>query len=320
MKKIAFYFGIGQKDDDGNVVRAYPGVGSPYRLGEMISSINACYFRGKELGYDDITLEWPLIKYNIANRRKYSILKPKDGLLPIKFEYFQYLNHIEYDEIINLNKPNSLYEGCESYSVHYKYKNIYIFPTFLIKYYLSTGIAPFINLKKKKNNKFLVIFHYRNSYYSQQRNSNLDDYHLILNKLKDVYGDDMRYEITGDCYKSSKDISNGFDDIHFPYIRNINKFFKLMSSADLMIGPPSISTDSSRMFGIPLIDLYHIKEEVTKGYDTTKYQKQLKDKYGKQHMFWDDPERYYTHIKDTPLDMNPIMDFVDKHYKAYIHG
>ena len=61
MKKILFHFG------EQNLSR-------PFRMGEFIEALQASYFRAKEVGYEDVSIEWADIKYDVKKQNRVLII------------------------------------------------------------------------------------------------------------------------------------------------------------------------------------------------------------------------------------------------------
>lgn len=95
-----------------------------FRLGELGFIYRACYFRGKELGYKDIYMEWPnnleFTRDHHLKRNKLKLEKkllkmkcPKETILPIKFISKKDIIPSEYDKIIDIGKSGAFYNNSE---------------------------------------------------------------------------------------------------------------------------------------------------------------------------------------------------------------
>lgn len=292
-----------------------------FRIGEAIQLFHACYFKAKELGYSDIYIEWPskieidiiFKKYGeYASSRKTKYFKyPETSYLPIKFIRRDDTYEWKYDKVINLLEDNSFFDGCKSL----KNRNHDAFVSYLNKYYSDTKIHPEITIEKDDINKPYILFHYRHANYSPVRNSNKSLLINIVDGIKDKYGDRLEYHITGDAFP---DVFNEiFDVSHAPYYQDINKLFKLVNNASIVIGGTSSIIDIANMLGIPFIMIGTPRKYGTgKPYSLTKeFWDNMPYKFGTWQLWWLDENKYLIFWKDEHVEMDNVFGFIDRWIK-----
>lgn len=296
----------------------------PCRIGEMMSLAHACYIRGKELGYTDnhIFMEWTPIKYNSDKgiENKFFFNKPANTILPIHFIFQNESVSESLPILINLNKPNSFYEGCPPYSIGER--KSYIAYNYLNKYVEENKVDPEVIIPSE-HKKFTVLIHIRWSYYSQERNSDLDMMKKMISRLRKEFGDKISLNCTGDVYKKElNDIFkfDEFDNVYTPKIRNLDEFFDLVNKSDIFIGPSAGVNDIARIFGKPrIILLGNLNIDNGTEFGTKSYwdniPKRFGDKkYGDSSFSWENPDKRIL-FKDD--DIQCIIDFINKWYMRY---
>lgn len=297
----------------------------PCRIGEMMSLAHACYIRGKELGYENnhIFMEWPPIKYNINKgpANKFFFIKPKNTILPIHFVSSIEELSLSSLTVIDLNKSNSLYDGCPPYSIGER--KSYLAYNYLNKYVEENETDPEIIIPSG-HTKFTVLIHIRYSYYSQDRNTDLGVIENLIIELRKKFANKILLNCTGDVYKSElKDIFNlnMFDNVYSPKIRNLDEFFDLVNKSNVFIGPSAGVNDIARIFGKPrVILLGNLDIDNGIGFGTKPYWKDIPKRfgdkaYGESSFSWENPDKRIF-FKDGE-DTQHIVNFIYKYYMQY---
>jgi hypothetical protein len=165
------------------------------RFGEVANLFQGCYFRGKELGYNDgdIYFEWPMkVQFNNEYRKQIYFPCPKYSILPIKFINRKDVVLTEFNEIKNLVDKGVFYEDSlplyigDQNNPSIQHQN-YLGPMdYLNKYYYETGRRPIFEIPKDNTNKY-ILFHFRNTIWSTYRNPNPKIFMDVFNNLKDKY-------------------------------------------------------------------------------------------------------------------------------------
>lgn len=205
-------------------------------FGHMLEILLSCYFRGLELKYDTIYIEWPDIRF-LWNDEGYAIggfRVPDSKGLP-----FNIVGHdeiIKTDTSIDFGMPNCLYEGCEPI-VSQTGCNIKVCQEYIKKYIKNNGNTPKFELIDY-NSKFdrpFVLIHYREAIKENQKFRNLD-YRIYIKLIKYIR---RNYNI--DIYKIGEPSPFDFlcDRVYEYLIEDISELFKLAYSCELYIGTPS---------------------------------------------------------------------------------
>ena len=188
MKKILFYYG-------NNLIFMN-------RLGEEAATILSCYTKAKELGYDDITIEWPRVKYTHPTDNDIRILfEPIEcQSIPIRFISKSDISFYEYDRVVNLDEDNSLYDGYLSANPQVGVREHSGFYEYLNKRYIETNHVPMIESRKDESD-INILFQYRNSAYGKIRNSSIKEIRNTINLLDSLLkGKKVVYHIIEDYH------------------------------------------------------------------------------------------------------------------------
>jgi len=204
-------------------------------LGQMVTLLQACYFRGKELCYDKVVFEWHnLVAYpgwSKENTYKGLINTPKNDFLPITF--VQKGNRIsKLCDRIDLSEPDSLYNGCPPIMTPNGYS---MQPTheFLNRYYENHHKRPILYINKEPDEKY-ILFHYRESTQERQikRNTSYDEFKKIFTIIKEKYGDKYKLKKIGEpC-----DLDKEFDEVYDYFPDDIESLFKVINDSFLFVG------------------------------------------------------------------------------------
>ena len=294
------------------------------RIGEETITFHACYIKAKELGYDDITVEWPRVKYTYPMDKNIKIFfPPMDcSVLPMKFISKESINFHEYDKIIDLDKDNALYDGYPSANPSIGIREHIGFYEYLNKYYIDTKIIPMIEPIKDKTH-INILFHYRNAAYSKTRDSSIEEIKSIIKLLNEnLNKKNIIYNITGDIF-SQEDYLNFIlltPNVYRPFLRNISKLFVLVSKMDLIICPSSGMVDIGGIFGIPFIMMNVPRIYKDKPYaNTEEYWKLHNRKYGKDMYSYKGPDNYKFYFTGESYNLvEDVIKMVDRISKEKI--
>lgn len=228
-------------------------------LGQIVTLLQACYFRGKELGYEKIVFEWHnLVTYpgwSNENTFKGIINSPKNSILPITIIEKGSRIPSNYHKI-DLSEPNSLYDGCPPIMQSNGYK---MKPThdFLNRYYINHNSRPILSLARDKEDKY-ILFHYRESTQDRQikRNTPYEEWNKIFELIKYSYGNEYKLKKIGEPSK----IDDRFDEVFDYFPNNIEKLFEIINNASLYVGGASGPITITFLLGVPGILL--LKQEL----------------------------------------------------------
>lgn len=278
------------------------------RFGEIFELTRVCYFKGKELGFEDnhIFLEWPdnVIFYN---KIKYEF--PGYSVLPIGFVEKGSYKDSDYDKIVNLNDVGSLYENSAKFCNNGKRNSIQLF-NYSNKYFLETGVRPVFNIEKQKKKRDYILIHTRKLVDSNYRNT---DTKLLFQIYKEVLED---YKVKYDIY-SFGDIQF-IEDSHIGYTGNINRFIRLINNSKLVIGNPSGPNCYAIGLGIPFIeiDTNNQNKPTNFGWYSEEFWKSIKDGiYGKSAFDFVDKDKLSIVYKDNPTEVKiqMVREFLKRH-------
>lgn len=218
-------------------------------FGQMVDIAWACYNRGKELGYDDISVEWHnyiTIRWFDSGVCMYGMNCPRNDIYPLRF--VKKGTYVNADKYIDLSKPDSLFVGCNPIFSEIGFSST----NTTIEYFNRLGNLYKMELKIQKPNTKYILFHYRKSEQKRQLSRNIDEkvYIDIINHLKRKYKDYKFYKI-GE--KSSFD--NLFDICFGYFLSNTDGLFKLIYGSSAYIGPLSGPISIAWFSDIPTISL-----------------------------------------------------------------
>jgi hypothetical protein len=281
-------------------------------VGEMCSIIHSCYFRAKELGYDKIFIEWPLIVYLWKNDGMFSycVHCPKETIFfPIIFveKGTKLMKSIP---ILGLDKKGMLFEDSDPLIMHDPPPNFPPFE-FLNKYFIEHGERPTIHIEKEKQEPY-ILFHIRKAKISRglSRNSREEDFIKIFNILKSTYPNYKYYKIGEESYIDSK-----FDKIFPYYNENINELFKLVNNSTLFIGNSSGPMTLAYMLDIPTIIIEEgnlINQDGIKSPRFKPFWKQRNRKWGLTGYDWLDMDRNLILLRDEEINLQYVNNFSKK--------
>lgn len=220
-------------------------------LGDVIMIASPVYFRGEQLGYKNITLQWP----NIVTGPNYEKVKcPKRTILPIKFIEKENIIESKYDKVYDLRERDALFPGYPGIDKDLRgneIKNIYGIYNFNNLYMYQNGKAPIFNIKKNKIEKPYVILHHR-QYKKTLRNSSEETTKKVFNILRELLKD--KYEIWKMGEPTEFDYK--FDKVLKPFNNNVNGYFKTINNASMVLGNgQSGITVTANFFNVPVVRL-----------------------------------------------------------------
>ncbi|MBE3094957.1 MAG: hypothetical protein IMZ52_07980 [Actinobacteria bacterium] len=266
-------------------------------LGQEVTLLQSCYFRGKELGYDNIIFEWhDKVSYpgwSINNTYQGLIKPPVNSIFQITIvnKGTRIPKHIDR---IDLSEPNSLYDGCQPIMMHdYKMKQTH---EYLNMYYESFGLRPVLSLPKSNKEKY-ILFHYRESTQERQipRNTPYNEWKELFELLKDRYPS-YKFKKIGEPSK----LDNEFDEVYGYFPDDIGELFKVINNSSLYIGGAAGPITLTFLFGIPGIMLFDKNSKPSYAGETNAHK-------------WVDPMNYmylFENEYDINKDKDKILDFV----------
>ena len=280
------------------------------RFGEIDILSRACYFRGRELGYDkgNIFFEWP-------SNMQYQSICPKKTIIPIRFVKSSDIDESSYDKVINLTDSSIFYENSLSlYNDENPIERHHdAFLNYLNKYYIDYKKRPVYHIKQDELKEPYVLVHIRKLDYAITRNSDIPKYDSILKLLRERYNG---YKTYG-CGESSR-----FDKC-FDYSLDFNKFLKLMNNSSLFIGCSSGPIQYAYCFDKPIIEIGIPKtinwspiqnKYIGMGdYFSKKFWKYgLHGEYGDTIDYYMDKEKYLKLFAGDVVDKKKLMEFMNK--------
>jgi hypothetical protein len=282
-------------------------------LGNIAQIGMSIYHRAKTWGYDDVWFEWP---YRVTCGPEFNeepfVRCPDDDIVPIKFRIDRRLRNIEFRKIVNLCDGNVLYPGYIPIYEKVTYPvgkmsltGIMNYPNM---YYKETGKRPVLDIQKDKLNKPYILFHYRNSPWSSQRNSVPEHLEKVFNIIKEKYSD--KYEIWK-CGERWPSMDNKFDTVSYYNNKDINKFFRLVNNASMFVGPTAGVLNWAELFNIPQLIV-----------DNTGITERMPDKWkemggvGNTYYDWIDNDKFIIFNKEDGIEgikEDLIIDFTNRH-------
>ena len=284
------------------------------RFGEVIELYRACYFRGKQLGYEDgyIYFEWPQkIAYNGNYSNKDYFKCPTHSILPIKFIDNLSTNSIKFDKIYDLCQPNIFYDGNKPfYESTIQKKNYESHLGYLNKYFMDTGERPIFNIPKDKIDKPYILFHVRIATWSTQRNPDLNKYIEVVNMFKEIYKD--KYEFVK-CGEPCRGMNRLFDKI-IPYYEELDDVIKLFNNSSLVVCADSGPNAIAWGLGIPIfiIDCPHFSRGEIVNYHHPNFWKQFGGEIGETPYDWMDRNKIKVFYKGNVINKEDIISYTGK--------
>jgi len=305
------------------------------RFGELVLLYRACYYKGKELGYDDRNtfFEWPL---NIEYTRNHYLKKhekhlegelkclecPKETILPIQFIRQENVIQSEYSKILNLIDKDIFYKDSPPlYNPQEKEKRSHIsFLNYLNKYYIDFKERPVFDIDKDEIKEKYILIHTRNALNSPTRNPNISSYRFIIKLLRKRYNKYKLYRC-GEL-SDNRDFNRLFDE-YFEPMTDFNNFLRLMNNSSLFVGCGSGPINYAYSFGIPIIEL-DVPSSLDWGYDSKRYEgmgnfyskdiwkRGFNGKYGDTTDYHIDSNTYLKLFKEDKMNSEVICDFIDR--------
>ena len=211
-------------------------------FGDMMYYFMVCYFRGKYLGYDEIHTFKPLYHPKVINIGDSNTWQ-STPYLPITL-LKQPVYDAEYDLVLDISVPGSLFEGHKGMHKHFwetcRYLNLY---------YLNTNKAPYLTDKRTWKGTPYIIFQYRymdKSFdnicvHNPYRNTSFTDFEDIFNLFRNQYGDKYEYWKIGE----PTPIDDKFDYILPPMWNDIDGFAEIVRNTSMLVtaqsGPNAFS-------------------------------------------------------------------------------
>jgi ADP-heptose:LPS heptosyltransferase len=288
-------------------------------IGNIMQIAQTIYFRSKEMGYDDVYMEWPI---RVTCGPEYGDNKympsPKELIIPIKFINRGEWSTKDFDKVIDLTEKDSLYDG---FIPLWKGKDIPLrnisylgIENYVNMYLEKTKKRPIFNIPKDKLEKPYILFHFRNSEWSSYRNSNPYSFRKIYNILNEKYRDKYNFIKCGEKFRA---LDRLFDKVT-PYYDNFNDILKIVNNSTLFIGAAAGMLTFAQTFDIPHISLDEPKygkdgkghsnreEEYWKGYGG----------YGKSYCDWVDDNKTLVFWKEEGpefITSDKVLEFCGKY-------
>ena len=223
-------------------------------LGDVAMIASPVYYRGMELGFNDITLQWPDI---VTGPNHEKVKCPKDTILPIKFIEREKINKDEYDKILDLKDKGTLYLGFPGIDYNpdsdaTEIKNMFGVYNFNNMYSYITKTSPIFYVDKEKLKKPYVLLHHRDYEKHPTRNSNETTTLLVFKILREMLGD--KYEI----WKMGEPtlFDDKFDKVLPTFNDDPGEYFKVINNSSMVLGNgQSGVTVTANFFNIPVVRL-----------------------------------------------------------------
>lgn len=287
-------------------------------LGNIAQFVHSIYFRAKTWGYDDVWFEWP---WRVTAGPEYDeelyVRCPKESILPITFVERGKWNPEEFDKVVDLTDADSMYDGFiplyerKTMPVgRVCYAGVMSYPNM---YHEETGEYPVFDVPKDKLEKPYILFHFRNSPWSDYRNSNPQVLKHVFDIIKEKYGD--KYEMWK-CGEQWRPMHKHFDVVTPYYNKNIDEFFKMINNASMFVGAAAGVMTAAERLGVPVIAVDEVKggKDDTGGDRSTQKWKS-EGGYGNSWCDFIDKEKYIIFWKENGIegiDKNKILEFCEK--------
>jgi len=277
-------------------------------VGEVCSIIQCCYFRSKELGYDKVFMEWPLVVFlwNDKGTFEYYVECPKDTIFPITFvpKGSKLARSVD---IIGLDKRGVFFEDSDPLIMHNPPSNFPYFE-YLNKYFLDHKEYPVIHIEKDKTEPY-VLFHIRKTKLTrgQIRNSKDEDFQILIDLVR-KYTSYKLYKIGEPC-----SLDNQFDKVFTYFNDNINELFKIVNNSILFVGNSSGPLTLAYMLDVPTMNMEEgniVNPEYVKSPRFEPFWKEKGRKYGKTGLDWVNPNRNLIILRDTEINPLRISNFL----------
>lgn len=278
-------------------------------LGDLFDFSQSCYLKGKDIGYDDIHIVFPRI--GTWGNEKYGISKEdynwqKTEFLPWKwYPRNKDIDENEWDKIVDMIQPNSLYDGFPGIDAFFWYVTQY-----LGYYFKDKKLSPCIQVKRDTR-KHYILFHYRTDFpggfNNNDRTTSLSQFQSLFYFIKEILGDEYSYWKIGD----SCPIENQFDGVIPNRYDKLDELAKLICNASLIVPSQSgIWEIASLMPNLPMIGTSFVPHLQTSNLDAWK--KHMPDSKIENGQNWAINRIIYNY-KNEPIDKEKIKIFLKKH-------
>jgi len=227
-------------------------------FGDIVTLIQSCYFKGRELGYNEVYLQWfekNSFSWNDDGTNKGNLNIPGELILPIKL--IDDIN-IDCDLKIDLSKPNILFYGSPPI-IHKDIKPTQICLSYLNKYYVDRKERPVFNIQKTGKFGDYILIHFRYSSNERQLNRNLDIsyYKNLVMKIRELYPSIKIWK-----FGERSPIDNLFDRKFQYFYENLDNLFELTNESKIYISSECGALQLGHMFNIPMITLLSSKHKL----------------------------------------------------------
>ena len=277
-------------------------------FGNLAAISHACYARGKELGFDDIYIDWipkNAFLWNENLSYKGNIRIPRGNFLP--FKYVIPNDKIKVDKNIDISKSNSLFDGCPP--LRGEVFSDFICYSYLNKLYEETGNYQELNIKKS-NNEPNVIFHHRESGMNKQRIRNVKQEYIkdLFDNFKDRYP--IKYYKNGE----ETNFDNEFDIILPYHFNKIYRLLRIFNNTNLFVSGVCGVLEWTKMLGIPSI--FIIPKEFNSDPITEKGWSAIREEnpwiIGKTCIDHVNPSKIFILKEGDNIDYEDLFKFTDK--------
>lgn len=206
-------------------------------FGQMIELVWACYAKGKELGYDNIIIEWH-DKISIGWTKEGTCISgmnpPENSITSLKVvPKGTIIENV--DRYIDISESNVLYDDCPPLISNDKIRG-FCYEEYLERYYKKTNIKPTIEISKSESKDKYILLHYRYSTQERQIPRNVSSkYYIDLIKLiRENYKEYKIYKI-GELSEFDSLVDKKFGY----FLKDTDKLINLVGNSSLYIGPLS---------------------------------------------------------------------------------
>lgn len=291
--------------------RGFEGIYREIGFGDVFEYSAICYIKGKDLGYDNIHIVFPIM----GGKGKQHLTEKSYYWQPSKFLPWTWhprnkqINSDDWDYIINTREPNSLFDGFVGLAPVFhnllQYSDIF---------YSEKNIPPYLHLERNYIETPYILFHYASaytgSYKSEFKHTNNKQFVDSFNIIKELFGKKYKYWKIGD----KSPIDNQFDKVIPQMYDKIDDFFRIVYNSSLMIAshsaPLAISNYVPKLPVIVISAYYDACSWMPDSWENS-HPAFKRDKRSPKHPSWCD-DTLLTFFKGSSIDRKLITDFLKR--------
>ena len=218
-------------------------------LGDVFMLGMACYLHAQEKGYSGKDVHIPFVEFGlevekwpcsaVARYNQRTNYLPWTWVSNVEPFHNMFLtNHpVQYDEVVDLNHPGSLYPKYPGVRSSWWY--VY---NYFDKYYHDTGKLPYLDVPRDYKGKPYIIFQWREANrgfgqhkHGNYKNSTIDEFEHLYDLITAHFGDKYEYWKMGEeC-----PIDDKFDKLVPMLYDKHDEFMRMIRNASLMVAPLS---------------------------------------------------------------------------------